>query len=151
MIGEIFRLATPQISSDNLKLCRSIEIRIIIERPQPVREVIVQQLDIEDITRGKQETQPQILVAATLYKADVRETRPTLLPCDIAAAVACTCRDTYDIGKTQASLHKGIEHANGEYATHASSFKHQPSFIDVIHLKLCKNYINTMQSYKNVR
>ena len=72
MIGEIFRLATPQISSDNLKLCRSIEIRIIIERPQPVREVIVQQLDIEDITRGKQETQPQILVATTLYKADVR-------------------------------------------------------------------------------
>ena len=82
-----------------------------------------QQVKIHNIVLAQQILQTDIMIL--LQQINIAELGPSALPRHVGKSVACPGTDPYDIRKTDAPVHKAVEHAAGKHTTHASTFEHQ--------------------------
>ena len=123
LLLQIFGLARQAIAHHHLESLRRLEEGVIIER------IIALRINIENVIQinippASQEMAPADVIVM-LQQVDVAETRAAALSRDIRDAITRSCRDTDRIGKTDAMIHKAIEHADGEDAAHAASLQNQ--------------------------
>ena len=98
-----------------------------------------QQVEIHDVTFLQQIFQSDIIILLQQVYIAVPGTSP--LPRHVRQSVACTRADTNRIRKADAPVHEIVQHAAGEYASHASTLQNQAAPIVYMYyfLHKCQN------------